>query len=112
MRLLPLVDRSLLFLFAVHVVGLVAAINFDLPPGKEECFYEDVHQGTTINGAYAVTQGSHMDIDVRIYNPAEKQVYNAIREGEDKFMLKADMDGTYRFCFSNTVSLRWHRARV
>lgn len=80
------------------------AINFDLPPGKEECFFEDVHQGTNINGAYAVTQGgSHLDIDVSIFNPDGTQVYNAKREGEDKFMLKADKDGTYKFCFSNVV---------
>lgn len=85
----------------------VSAISFDLPPGKVECFYEDVHQGTSINGAFAVTHGgSHMDIDVTIYNPDDKQVYNAKREGEDKFMLKAEKDGTYRFCFGNTVSTR------
>lgn len=83
-----------------------SAINFDLPPGKEECFFEDVHQGTNINGAYVVTRGgSHQDIDVGIFNPDGKQVYNARREGEDKFMLKADKDGTYKFCFSNSVRL-------
>lgn len=79
-------------------------ITFDLPPGKVECFYEDVHQGTVINGAFAVLQGgSHMDIDVSIFNPEDHQVYNVKREGEDKFQLKADHDGTYRFCFGNTV---------
>lgn len=46
-----------------------------------------------------------MDIDVSIFNPEDKQVYNVKREGEDKFMIKADKDGTYRFCFGNTVSL-------
>lgn len=84
----------------------VHAITFDLAPGKTECFFEDVHQGTTINGAFAVVQGgSHMDIDVQIFNPDDKQVYNVRREGDDKFQLKADKDGTYRFCFGNTVSL-------
>lgn len=82
-----------------------SAISFDLPPGKEECFFEDVHQGTNINGAYVVTRGgSHLDIDVSIFNPDSTQVYNAKREGEDKFMLKADKDGMYKFCFSNSVS--------
>lgn len=95
-------------LLLLCAAGIANAINFDLPPGKTECFFEDVHQGTTINGAYAVTEGSHMDIDVAIYDPQDKQVYNAKREGEDKFMLKADRDGTYRFCFANTVSSSWH----
>lgn len=44
-----------------------------------------------------------MDIDVSIFNPDGTQVYDAKREGEDKFMLKADKDGTYKFCFGNTV---------
>lgn len=98
---LLLVSVSLLI-----VEHLVCAITFDLPPGKTECFFEDVHQGTTINGAFAVVQGgSHMDVDVTIFNPDDKQVYNVRREGDDKFQLKADKDGTYRFCFGNTVSL-------
>lgn len=85
-------------------------ITFDLPPGKVECFYEDVHQGTVINGAFAVLQGgSHMDIDVSIFNPEDHQVYNVKREGEDKFQLKADHDGTYRFCFGNTMSMMAHK---
>lgn len=92
------------FIFAGTRTG--AALTFDLPPGKIECFYEDVHQGTTINGAFAVIQGgSHMDVDVSIFNPDDKQVYNVKREGDDKFQIKADRDGTYRFCFGNTVSL-------
>lgn len=94
-----------LFVAVSCIILVTHAITFDLPPGKTECFYEDVHQGTVINGAYAVIQGgSHMDIDVTVFNPDDHQVYNAKREGEDKFQLKAEKDGTYRFCFGNTVS--------
>lgn len=96
-------NRVAIALLLLCFARTIYAISFDLPPGTEECFFEDVHQGTTINGAFAVTQGSHMDIDVRIYAPDGTQIYNAKREGEDKFMLKADRDGTYRFCFSNKV---------
>lgn len=96
MRIVP-------FLFGLALVPLIHCISFDLPPGKEECFYEDVHQGTSINGAYAVTQGSNRDIDVYVFNPHDRQVYSARKEGEDKFLIKADMDGTYKLCFSNTV---------
>lgn len=92
------------------VLHKTSAITFDLAAGKTECFYEDVHQGTVINGAFAVISGgSHMDIDVSIYNPEDHQVYNVKREGEDKFQLKADRDGTYRFCFGNTMSMMAHK---
>lgn len=90
---------------AALAVASVAAINFDLAPGKEECFFEEVHQDTNINGAYAVTQGSHLDIDVQVFDPESRLVFNAKREGEGKFRLRADKDGTYKFCFSNKVCL-------
>ncbi|PXF49435.1 Transmembrane emp24 domain-containing protein A [Gracilariopsis chorda] len=102
-------NRVAIALLLLCFARTIYAISFDLPPGTEECFFEDVHQGTTINGAFAVTQGSHMDIDVRIYAPDGTQIYNAKREGEDKFMLKADRDGTYRFCFSNKMSVVSHK---
>ncbi len=82
---------------------VASAINFDIAPGAEECFFEEVHEGTAIKGAYAVTQGSHMDIDVQIFNPRKNVIFNAKRDGEGKFSLKADQDGTYKFCFSNKV---------
>lgn len=104
-------QHMLELLVLVYAASLAGAINFDLPPGKQECFFEDVHQGTNINGAYVVTQGgSHLDIDVTIFNPDGTQVYNAKREGEDKFSLKADRDGTYKFCFSNTMSMVSHKS--
>lgn len=104
--LLPLAMPSHIYITLVvsALATLALAINFDLPPGKEECFFEDVHQGTNINGAFVVTQGgSHLDIDVSIFNPDGTQVYNVHREGEDRFSIKADKDGTYKFCFGNTV---------
>ena len=95
---------SLIAIFGL--INIVSGINFDIAPGKEECFFEEVHQDTQIKGAYAVTEGSHRDIDVQIYNPRGKVVYNVKRDGEGKFMLKAESDGTYKFCFSNKVRHR------
>lgn len=91
------------------LMSVSAAINFDIAPGKEECFFEEVHEGTQIKGAYAVTQGSHMDIDVQIFNPRGNVIYNAKRDGEGKFQMKADSDGTYKFCFSNKMSTISHK---
>lgn len=90
-------------------VKIVLAINFDVGPGKEECFYEDVHAGTSINGAFAVTQGSHLDIDVTVHSPDGHEVYTAHREGDGKFMIKSDRDGTYKICFSNKMSMMSHK---
>jgi len=34
------------------LLGVGAALNFDLPPGQEECFYEEVHAGMFGRGAW------------------------------------------------------------
>lgn len=100
-----LVPRLLL----CFIIGAASAINFDVGPGKAECFYEDVHAGTTINGVYAVTHGSHLDIDVKVYEPSGMEVFTAMREGDGKFTIRAEKDGTYRFCFSNQMSMMSHK---
>ncbi len=96
---------ALILCLGLALLDAVNAINFDIAPGKEECFFEEVHQGTQIKGAYAVTQGSHMDIDVQIFNPRNQVIFNAKRDGEGKFQMKADSDGTYKFCFGNKVGI-------
>lgn len=97
--------------FAVFAIVALrtSAINFDVGPGKIECFYEDVHAGTNINGVYAVVQGSNQDIDVQVWTPDGHEVYTANREGEGKFQIRADRDGTYKFCFSNQMSMMSHK---
>lgn len=100
---------SFVLALTLALIHVAHAINFDIAPGKEECFFEEVHQGTQIKGAYAVTQGSHMDIDVQIFNPRNNVIFNAKRDGEGKFQMKADSDGTFRFCFSNKMSTISHK---
>lgn len=102
-------DLPLVLACCFAVFGATVAINFDVGPGKEECFYEDVHAGTDINGAFAVTQGSHLDIDVSVWSPEGQEVYTANKEGDGKFMIKASRDGTYKVCFSNKMSMVSHK---
>jgi p24 family protein beta-1 len=99
----------LLVILCAQAVAPANAINFDVGPGREECFFEDVHAGTNINGVYAVTEGSHLDIDVGVWTPDGHEIYSAAREGDGKFMIKAETDGTYKFCFSNKMSMVSHK---
>jgi protein ERP2 len=97
-------------LVCLLIVGGCLAISFELPHGHEECFYEDVHEGTNIHGAFAVVAGAHLDVDVAVWSPDGRQVYAANREGEGRFMIRADRDGTYKVCFSNKMSVMAHKA--
>lgn len=102
--------RSVIVLLGVSCwLGVVSGISFDLGPGKAECFYEEVHAKTMISGVFAVTEGSHMDIDVICTDPQNKVVYEVFREGEGRFSFRAELDGSYKFCFSNKVSVVSHK---
>lgn len=50
-----------------------------------------------------------MDIDMRVYNPKSQVVFEALREGEGKFTIPADADGSYKLCFSNKMSMVSHK---
>lgn len=50
-----------------------------------------------------------MDIDMRVYNPKSLVVFEALREGEGKFTIPADADGSYKLCFSNKMSMVSHK---
>jgi p24 family protein beta-1 len=91
------------------LTSTACGVNFELPSGREECFYEDVHEGTSINGAFAVVAGAHLDVDVFVWAPDGRQLYAANHEGEGNFAIRADRDGTYKFCFSNKMSVMSHK---
>jgi hypothetical protein len=91
------------------LTSTACGVNFELPSGREECFYEDVHEGTSINGAFAVVAGAHLDIDVFVWAPDGRQLYAVNHEGEGHFTIRADKDGTYKFCFSNKMSVMSHK---
>ena len=48
------------------VVVLTQGLSFTLGPGKEECFYENVNQGTTVSIVFQVNTGGRNDIDLNV----------------------------------------------
>jgi hypothetical protein len=45
-----------------------------------------------------------LDIDVKVYGPDMKVIYEAEREKDGTFIFVANQAGTHRFCFGNTMS--------
>mmetsp|Transcript_3354 Transcript_3354/g.9236 ORF Transcript_3354/g.9236 Transcript_3354/m.9236 type:complete len:211 (+) Transcript_3354:1367-1999(+) len=86
------------------------AIGFELGPRAVECLYEDARKGSQVSVAFAVTSGAHLDIDVEVTSPSGSVVYQSSREGEGKYVFAAEHDGTYKFCFSNKMSVVAHKA--
>ena len=66
-----------------------------------ECFFEDVKEGTECSLEFAPITGADPQIDTFIEDPNGEVFYNVKRKDYDLHKFKANVTGTYRFCFSN-----------
>ena len=53
-------------------------------PRREDCFHETGKAGDKINIIYEVAEGGFLDIDVKVYNPVNKIMYDQQRETSGK----------------------------
>jgi hypothetical protein len=54
--------------------------------------------------SFNVVAGGFLDIDVKVYGPDNKVVFEAEREKDGAFQFVANTNGEYRLCFGNTMS--------
>lgn len=66
-----------------------------------ECFFEEVKEGTDCSLEYAPITGADPQIDTYIEDPNGQVFYNVKRKDYDLHKFKANVTGTYKFCFSN-----------
>jgi hypothetical protein len=105
------------------------AMNVYVKPNEEQCFMEEAKRGEKLITSFNVAAGgmdiihhspmndrfsylcyvSHisigfLDIDVRVYGPDMKVIFEAEREKDGSFSFVAQQTGSHRFCFGNTMS--------
>lgn len=86
------------FVQAVPLTIKVAATD-------RQCLFAEVEQAESKVGFYfAVQSGGAFDIDVGIYSPSGKIIYQEPKEQQGEFSFAAGEVGEYQFCFSNEMS--------
>jgi len=55
--------------------------------------------------SYAVQSGGYLDVDLKVWGPDLKIVYELDRTKEGNFQFKALQAGSHKLCFINTMSL-------
>lgn len=87
------------------LISTVQTYTINIDAGIEnECFHERVPIGTKLGFSYEVIEGGFYDIDVDIRDPSNVILYQEERSSSGKLTIEANIDGPYKFCFSNVRS--------
>ncbi|KAJ2933676.1 hypothetical protein H1R20_g3405, partial [Candolleomyces eurysporus] len=84
--------------------ALVSAHMIEVPAGKKECFFEDLHVHDKMTVTYQVGEGGQLDIDFWLTDPQAKVISKQIRQSTGTVAVTAETDGRYEYCFSNLMS--------
>ncbi|KAF9820954.1 hypothetical protein IEO21_00931 [Rhodonia placenta] len=76
----------------------------EVPAGKKECFFEDLHVNDKMTVTYQVGGGGHLDIDFWLQDPDHNALANHERQSTGTVSVTAKKDGRYEYCFSNLMS--------
>jgi len=90
-------------------------LEFEIPPGEEQCFLDFFQKSDEVHGHYLVSHGGNLDVEVKIEGP-DNHILNIQFEKNQKrqfleISAKAEKNGIHSICFSNKMS-RWAKKRV
>ncbi|KAF8974641.1 emp24/gp25L/p24 family/GOLD-domain-containing protein [Flammula alnicola] len=98
----PFLFSCLTILFIIPF--LVSAHLVEIPAGKKECFFEDLHVHDKMTVTYQVGEGGHLDIDFWLSDPTGRVLGKQIRQSTGQLAITAEKDGRHEYCFSNQMS--------
>ncbi|CCD71474.1 GOLD domain-containing protein [Caenorhabditis elegans] len=90
-------------------LGLSIELTFELPDNANQCFYEDLKKDVDTVFEFQVVTGGHYDVDLIIEDPNGKVLYKDTKKQYDSINFKAEVEGTYKACFSNEFSTFSHK---
>jgi hypothetical protein len=91
-------------LFSLSLFVLATSIQFDIPAGGEQCFYEPVDQGKPVSVIFQVISGGFNDVNVVIRSQDGTEIYRGEKETDGRLTFTAHSGGTYSFCYGNQMS--------
>jgi len=97
--------------FLVLFVAACKAVEltFELEDNARQCFYENIKKGTKCTLEFQVITGGHYDVDLVLEDPKGTILYNEQKKQYDSHHFTTELDGDYKFCFSNEFSTFSHK---
>ncbi|KAI0035689.1 supernatant protein factor C-terminal domain-containing protein [Vararia minispora EC-137] len=90
--------------FGALVIPLCLSHLIEVPAGKKECFFEDLHANDKMTVTYQVGGGGHLDIDFWISDPDVMAMQKQLKQSQGTVSITAKKDGRHEYCFSNQMS--------
>ncbi|KAF5393553.1 hypothetical protein D9757_000273 [Collybiopsis confluens] len=84
--------------------SIVLAHLIDIPAGKKECFFEDLHKQDKMTVTYQVGGGGHLDIDFWLADPDGGLLGKQVKQSTGTLSITAEKNGRFEYCFSNQMS--------
>lgn len=93
-----------LCLIALLMIQNVNGYIITLDPQQEECFNEQLGQGSKIKFIFEVLDGGSLDIDLLIRDPSETVIHQENAKSSGRYTIEANQGGTHTYCFGNKMS--------
>jgi protein ERP2 len=102
---------NLALLVTCWVVGQSSAteMEIELKDNAVQCFYEQIEKGQRCFLEYQVTRGGNFDVDVALFGPGDRVIYQKQRKQYDSVDFTTTESGEHYFCFSNEFSSFTHK---
>lgn len=84
-------------------------MELELKDNAVQCFYEEIEQGKRCFLEFQVTRGGNYDVDVVLYGPGDRIIYQKQRKQYDSVDFTTTESGEHYFCFSNEFSSFTHK---
>uniref|UniRef100_A0A8R1IDQ1 GOLD domain-containing protein n=1 Tax=Caenorhabditis japonica TaxID=281687 RepID=A0A8R1IDQ1_CAEJA len=101
--------KFVIFTSILAISASAIELTFELPDNANQCFYEDLKKDVDSVFEFQVVTGGHYDVDLIIEDPNGKVLYKDTKKQYDSINFKAELDGTYKACFSNEFSTFSHK---
>lgn len=89
-----------------HCRDIEREMTVEVKAGTQECFYENVKAGETIDVEYQVIDGGQGDLDINfiISAPTGAVLVQDLRRADGNHRTTMSEEGDYRICWDNTFS--------
>jgi len=95
---------TMLWLPLLILPAIVFAHMIEIPAGRKECFFEDLHVNDKMTVTYQVGGGGHLDIDFWLGDPDGIALTKHLKQSTGTVSITAEKDGRHEYCFSNQMS--------